>query len=48
MIDYDTENFSLQVGRAPLWWGQSWESSIIISGDSPPFDYFKYQLIFYI
>ncbi len=44
LIEYDSEYFTFQVGRAPLWWGQSWESSIIISGDSPPFDYFKYQL----
>lgn len=46
IIQYNLPNANFQFGRAPIWWGQSWESSIIISGDSPPFDHFSTQLSF--
>ena len=45
-IRYSKSNYNVQFGRSPLWWGQSWESSIIISGDSPSFDYLSFDLTF--
>jgi hypothetical protein len=29
-----------------MWWGQSWESSVIISGVAPSFDYLSFDLTF--
>ena len=43
---YEFSNATFQFGRAPVWWGQSWESSIIQSGDSPPYDFVSAQLKF--
>ena len=38
-IQYSTQNITIQLGRKPVWWGQSWESSIIKSGHSPPYNH---------
>ena len=46
LIRYNSRNIILQFGRAPVWWGQSWESSIIQSGNFPPYDFISTQLKF--
>ena len=45
-IRYSSNNYNIQFGRSPLWWGQSWESSVIISGAAPSFDYGSFDLSF--
>ncbi|MBC8489108.1 MAG: hypothetical protein H8D45_24060, partial [Bacteroidetes bacterium] len=45
-IRYSNNNYNIQFGRSPLWWGQSWESSVIISGDAPSFDYGSFDVTF--
>ncbi len=45
-IRYSNNNYNIQFGRSPFWWGQSWESSVIISGDAPSFDYLSFDLSF--
>ena len=34
-IRYNNELISLQLGRSPVWWGQSWNHSIIQTGSTP-------------
>ena len=46
MIRYNSKNIIFQFGRAPVWWGQSWESSVIQSGNFPPYDFISTQLEF--
>ena len=46
LIRYNSQNIVIQYGRAPVWWGQSWESSVIKSGNSPPYDYISTKLKF--
>jgi len=46
MIRYNSKNIIFQFGRAPVWWGQSWESSVIQSGNFPPYDFISTQLKF--
>ena len=45
-IRYSNNNYNIQFGRSPMWWGQSWESSVIISGVAPSFDYLSFDLTF--
>ena len=37
-LRYSTDVFTFQIGRAPIWWGQSWNYSIIQSGKIPSYD----------
>lgn len=34
---------AFQIGRSEVKWGQSWRSSVILSGYSPGFDHFEYE-----
>ncbi|MCH8010916.1 MAG: hypothetical protein IIA61_03045 [Candidatus Marinimicrobia bacterium] len=43
-IRYGTDNITLQLGRSPVWWGQSWESSIIQSGITPSYDHLDIRI----
>ena len=42
-IQYKTQIATIQFGRKPVWWGQSWESSVIQSGKSPPYEHVSIQ-----
>ena len=53
-IDYSTDAVSLRFGRSPVFWGQSWEASIIQSGYYPSYENitasvhlgnFKYEIL---
>ena len=37
-LRYENNLINIQFGRSPVWWGQSWESSIIQSGHFPSYD----------
>tara|TARA_Y100000588_G_scaffold322509_2_gene354631 strand:+ start:75919 stop:77352 length:1434 start_codon:yes stop_codon:yes gene_type:complete len=43
-IRYKMKNIVLHLGRSPVWWGQSWETSIIQSGKFPSYDHFDLKL----
>ncbi len=45
-IRYQNDLMSLQLGRAPVWWGQSWNNSIIQSGVTPSYDHLDLRLNF--
>ena len=45
-IRYKIRNAIIQFGRSPVWWGQSWDSSIIQSGDFPPYDHIDLKFTF--
>ena len=45
-IRYKMENSIIQLGRAPVWWGQSFSSSIIQSGSAQPYDHLAFKLNF--
>ncbi len=42
-LRYQLKNAVIQLGRSPIWWGQSWESSIIQSGYYPPYDHVDFR-----
>jgi len=44
LIQFRWQNNSLSYGRSSFFWGQSFDSSIILSGNSPPFDYLSAYL----
>ena len=37
-IQHNSEHIIIQFGRRPIKWGQSWDNSIILSGNSPAFN----------
>ena len=45
-IRYKMKNSILQLGRAPVWWGQSFSSSIIQSGAAQPYDHIDIKINF--
>jgi hypothetical protein len=45
-IRYKNELISLQLGRSPVWWGQSWNHSIIQTGSGPTYDHLDLHLNF--
>jgi len=46
IIRYSSGMIVFQLGRAPIWWGQSISSSIIQSGNSPPIDHVMVHIPF--
>jgi len=44
LIQYRWDNNLLSYGRSSMMWGQSFDSSIILSGNFPPFDYLSTYL----
>jgi len=48
LLRYESHPFSVHLGRSPIWWGQSWKNSIILSGRAPSFDYYLFNLQFSI
>jgi len=45
-VRYKTDLLSFQLGRAPVWWGQSFDHSIIESGATPSYDHMDLRLNF--
>ena len=45
-IRYESDLMSLQLGRSPVWWGQSWNHSIIQTGSTPAYDHMDLRLNF--
>jgi len=43
-LRYQNNLINIQFGRSPVWWGQSWESSIIQSGYFPAYDHLSARL----
>lgn len=37
-LNYKIDNFIFSIGRRPIWWGESWSSSIIQSSYQIPYD----------
>ena len=46
LIRYNADKININFGRSPVWWGQSWDSSIIMSGHYPPYDYLSTKINF--
>ncbi len=46
LLRYAGDRMTFQLGRGPMWWGQSWESSIIQSGNTPPYDHADLRIDF--
>ena len=45
-VRYQNDNLSFQLGRAPIWWGQPWGTSIIQSSASPSYDHLDLRFDF--
>ncbi len=45
-VRYRNDNFSFQLGRSPIWWGQPWGGSIIQSSSSPSYDHLDVRFNF--
>ena len=46
LIRYKADKININFGRSPVWWGQSWHSSIIMSGHCPPYDHLSTKINF--
>jgi len=45
-VRYNNDLLSIQLGRSPVWWGQSWNHSIIQSGHAPAYDHLDLRMNF--
>jgi len=45
-VRYQNDNLSFQLGRAPIWWGHPWGTSIIQSSASPSYDHLDLRFDF--
>lgn len=43
-LRYKGKNISVNFGRFPVRWGQSWSNSVILSGNAPTFDHLQYSI----
>ena len=46
LLRYKADRININFGRSPVWWGQSWHSSIIMSGHYPPYDHLSTKINF--
>lgn len=43
-LRYDGKIISVNIGRFPVRWGQSWSHSVILSGNAPSYDHVQYSI----